>query len=55
MQNHRLLPPLLLVLYIFAPTLFNWIIIPTTTWYKPYLLWLLVIVSIYIWQKFNRV
>jgi len=53
MQNYRFLLPLLLVIYIFAPMLVNWIVAPTAIWYKPYLLWLSIIVSIYILQKFN--
>lgn len=54
MQNHRFLFPLLLIIYIFSPTLFGWILAPTAIWYKPYLLWLLMIVSIYLVQRFTR-
>lgn len=44
----------LLALYIFSPTLFNWVINPNGAWYRPYIIWLVVIVIAYIWQGRRR-
>lgn len=41
---------LLLVLYIFSPVLFNWMINPNGAWYRPYIIWVLVIVIAYYLQ-----
>lgn len=38
---------LLLILYIFSPTLFNWMVNPNGAWYRPYIIWMLVIVISY--------
>ncbi len=54
MQNYRFLLLLLLIIYIFSPTLFGWILTPTAIWYKPYLLWLLMIVSIHLVQRLTN-
>lgn len=34
---------LILVIYIFAPTLIRWVMHPGVAWYRPYLVWLLVV------------
>lgn len=44
MNSPRLIILLLLIAYIFAPTLINWIINPEAAWYRPFLVWMLVIV-----------
>lgn len=49
-MNTRPLILLLLVLYIFSPTLFNWMINPNGAWYRPYLIWAGVIVVAYLLQ-----
>lgn len=41
---------LLLILYIFSPTLFNWMINPNGAWYRPYIIWMLVIAIAYYLQ-----
>jgi len=43
MNNQRLVILLLLIGYIFSPTLFTWIINPEGAWYRPYIIWMLVI------------
>ena len=43
MNNQRLVILLLLVAYIFSPSVFNWIVDPEGSWYRPYIVWLLVI------------
>lgn len=50
MNNQRLVILLLLVAYIFSPSLFNWIINPEGAWYRPYLVWVAVIVIAFIMQ-----
>lgn len=50
MNNQRLIILLLLVAYIFSPTLFGWIANPDGHWYRPYILWALVIVIAYLSQ-----
>lgn len=50
MNNQRLVILLLLIAYIFSPTLFNWIINPEGAWYRPYIVWMVVIVIAFIMQ-----
>lgn len=50
MNNQRLVILLLLVAYIFSPSLFDWIVDPEGTWYRPYIAWLVVIVIAFIMQ-----
>jgi TctA family transporter len=50
MNNQRLVILLLLVAYIFSPSLFNWIINPEGAWYRPYIVWVIVIVIAFMMQ-----
>jgi hypothetical protein len=50
MNNQRLVILLLVIGYIFSPTLFSWIINPEGAWYRPYLMWVLVIVIAFVMQ-----
>ncbi len=50
MNNQRLVILLLLVAYIFSPSLFNWIINPEGAWYRPYIVWVAVIVIAFVMQ-----
>lgn len=50
MNNQRLVILLLLIAYIFSPTLFNWIINPDGVWYRPYIVWVVVIAIAFIMQ-----
>ncbi|HSX51808.1 MAG TPA: hypothetical protein VLF09_12655 [Cellvibrio sp.] len=50
MNNQRLVILLLLVAYIFSPSLFNWIINPEGAWYRPYLAWVGVILIAFVMQ-----
>lgn len=54
MSNQRLLLCTLLVAYIFTPTLFSWIISPEGSWYKPFIIWILIILGAYLLQKYNK-
>lgn len=50
MNNQRLVILLLLIGYIFSPTLFTWIVNPEGAWYRPYVIWVLVIVIAFVIQ-----
>lgn len=50
MKRQRPLLLLLLAAYIFAPTFFNWVIKPEGGWYRPYIIWLIVVVVAYLLQ-----
>ncbi|WP_075184941.1 hypothetical protein [Teredinibacter haidensis] len=50
MKRQRPLLLLLLMVYIFSPTLLSWVIHPDGGWYRPYLIWLLIIVIAYFIQ-----
>lgn len=50
MNKQRPLLLLLLVVYIFSPTLFSWGINPNGAWYRPFLIWALIIVVTYFMQ-----
>ncbi len=51
MNQQRPLILLLLLAYIFTPTLYAWVISPSGVWYKPYIIWLLVIVAAFVVQR----
>lgn len=51
MHNQRLLVLFLLIAYIFSPTLFTWMINPEGAWYRPYIIWFMLIVTAYIFHK----
>ncbi len=44
MNNQRLVILLLLVAYIFAPSIFTWVINPEGSWYRPFIAWAIIIV-----------
>ncbi|MFT7388209.1 MAG: putative membrane protein [Candidatus Endobugula sp.] len=54
MSNHRLLLLALLVAYIFTPTLFNWMISSGGSWYRPFIIWLIIIVIAFVMQRFSK-
>lgn len=54
MNKQRPLLLLVLVAYIFSPTLFAWVINPAGAWYKPYIIWAVVIVIAYIMQNRSK-
>ncbi|GAA5524740.1 hypothetical protein Maes01_01299 [Microbulbifer aestuariivivens] len=43
MSNRTLLILLVLVGYVFSPTVFTWMINPAGAWYRPFILWLVLI------------
>jgi hypothetical protein len=50
MNNARLVILLLLIAYIFSPTLLNWILDPEGAWYRPFIAWILVIILAFVVQ-----
>ncbi len=48
MSNQRLLVLFLLIAYIFSPTLFTWMINPEGSWYRPYIIWAMLIVVAFV-------
>jgi uncharacterized membrane protein len=54
MSNHRLLLLVLLVAYIFTPTLFNWMISSSGIWYRPFIIWLIIIVIAFTMHRFSK-
>jgi len=46
MYIHRLLLLVLVILYVFAPVMTNWIAGSGAQWYRAHLLWLVVIASV---------
>jgi len=50
MKRQRPLLLMILVVYIFAPTLFSWVTHPEASWYRPYLIWLLVVAAAFLLQ-----
>ena len=51
MTHQKPLLLLALVMYIFSPTLYSWISNPQGVWYKPFIIWVIVIVVAFVWQK----
>lgn len=54
MSKHRLLLLIFLVVYIFAPTLLNWMMSYNGVWYRPFIIWALIIIAIFSLQKYNK-
>ena len=50
MNNQRLIILLLLVAYVFSPTLLSWMINPEGAWYRPFIIWAIVIIIAYLTQ-----
>jgi len=45
---------LILMLFIFLPSLVRWMMSADGAWYRPYLIWALVIVATYLFQRKTR-
>lgn len=54
MNKQRPLLLLVLVAYMFSPALYGWIINPAGAWYKPYIIWAMVIVVAYVVQNRSK-
>jgi len=51
MKRQRPLLLLILVVYIFSPTLLSWVMQPGSAWYRPFIIWALVIVVAFVLQQ----
>ncbi|GAB2886169.1 hypothetical protein ACCI51_00455 [Microbulbifer echini] len=53
MSNRTLLILLVLVGYVFSPTIFTWMINPVGAWYRPFILWfVLILLAMFIqWRR----
>ncbi|WP_286920186.1 MULTISPECIES: hypothetical protein [Pseudomonas] len=51
MYIYRLVLLLVVGIYLFSPAIMGWWIEPTGAWYRPYLLWLILIVVTFILQS----
>lgn len=54
MNRQRPLLLLVLVAYIFSPALYTWVTDPAGVWYKPYIIWAVVVVIAFIIQSRNK-
>lgn len=50
MQIYRLVLILVVGIFIFSPAIMDWWIAGNSSWYRPYLLWLLLIIATFILQ-----
>lgn len=50
MNNQRLIILLLIGAYVFSPTILTWMINPEESWFRPFIIWALVIVIAYVTQ-----
>ncbi len=50
MNNQRLLILLMLIAYIFSPTIFAWASNPDGAWYRPFIIWSSFIVMAFVYQ-----
>ncbi|GMG86429.1 hypothetical protein [Biformimicrobium ophioploci] len=52
MNNRTLLILLVLVGYVFSPTMFTWMVNPGGAWYRPFIIWFgLILVAAYIQSR----
>jgi hypothetical protein len=51
MYIYRLVLILVVGIYLFSPAIMDWSIAPNGAWYRPYLLWLILIVVTFILQS----
>jgi len=54
MNNQRLLIVVLILAYVFSPSLLNWMINPEGSWLRPYIIWSGVILTAFILQFRGR-
>lgn len=52
MSNRTLLILLVLVGYVFSPTVFTWMINPSGAWYRPFILWfVLILLAVFVQMR----
>lgn len=55
MLNHRLAAFLVLLACVVSPMMLHWLSAPGINWIRPYILWLLVIIATWLWQRRRRI
>lgn len=45
---------LILAAYVFSPTVFSWMIDPHGMWYRPYIIWALIIIATFLLQPSGK-
>ncbi len=55
MLNHRLAALLVLFALVLLPMALHWLMAPGINWIRPYILWILVIIATWLWQRRRRV
>ena len=53
MQIHRLVLLMAVGIYLFSPAIMAWWANPESAWYRPYLLWLILILLTFLLQRQN--
>lgn len=54
MNNQQLLIAVLIVAYVFSPTLLNWMINPEGSWLRPYIIWVVMLLAtIFVYQPWR--
>ena len=51
MLNYRLVTILTITFCVIAPVAVGWATLPDASWFRPYLLWLIFIVTVMLWQR----
>lgn len=51
MYIYRLVLILVVGIYLFSPAILQWWLAPDSSWYRPYILWLVLIVATFILQS----
>ncbi len=55
MLNHRLAALLVLLAGVIVPMTYHWLTAPGVSWIRPYILWSLVIIATWLWQRHREV
>ena len=54
MLNYRLVTILTFSFCVIAPLAAGWASLPDASWYRPYVIWLLFILAVMLWQRRNK-
>ncbi|MGV6806770.1 MAG: hypothetical protein ACWA5K_02560 [bacterium] len=54
MLNYRLITLLTITFCVLAPLGASWVMAEQEAWYRPYLVWLLFIIAVMLWQRRSR-
>ncbi len=55
MNNQQLLIAVLIVAYVFSPTLLNWMINPEGSWLRPYIIWFfMILAAVFVYQPWRK-